>query len=242
MEDNSLSALPLDGSLQQALPDIRELNLNQNPLSSQAEVVASLQSLPRLISLYLSLYEEKAVHQVITGLPGLQYLNGIEIQRDEIFKQQQMQSQHHVQPEQLHHPMAKDVMPLPLEQIKETEEEENQSAFNPHGLATGSIHHPGTHQNPHESSQATTAGGNLESHFASVNKGSAIAQLNHSVIIQQSLPGSHSSFGMPMRPPSMNGAANTNEYQENTLNASLTGGDQAKPSEEANPYHHRKSL
>ena len=138
-------------------------------------------------------------------------------------------------------------MPLPLEQIKETEEEENQSAINPHGLATGSIHHPGTHQNLHESSQATTAGGHLESHFASVNRGSAIAPLNNSVVIQQgSLPGSHSSFGMPMRPPSMNGGAagNTNDYQENTtLNASLTGGDQAKASEDANPYHHhRKSL
>jgi hypothetical protein len=125
LEDNSLTSLPLDGSLQQALPDIRELNLNQNSFTSLAEVVASLQSLPRLISLYLSLYEEKAVHQVITGLPGLQYLNGIEIQRDEIFKQQQMHSLHHVQPEQLYPQMAKDVMPLPLEQIKETEEEEN---------------------------------------------------------------------------------------------------------------------
>ena len=56
-----------------------------------------------------------------------------------------MQSLNHVQPEQLHPPSAKDVMPLPLEQIKETEEEENQSAVNPHGLATGSIQHPGTH-------------------------------------------------------------------------------------------------
>jgi hypothetical protein len=45
-----------------------------------------------------------------------------------------------------------------------------------------------------------------------------------------------------MRPPSMNGAGNTNDYQENTLNASLTGGDQAKASDEVNPYHHRKSL
>lgn len=59
LEDNSLTELPTeDGIMNRALPEIRELNLNQNPFKSLDEVISVLKSLPRLISLYLSLYEE----------------------------------------------------------------------------------------------------------------------------------------------------------------------------------------
>ena len=35
------------------------------------------------MSVFMSLYEEETVHMVITSLPNLQFLNGIEIQRKE---------------------------------------------------------------------------------------------------------------------------------------------------------------
>jgi hypothetical protein len=74
-----------------SLQTLRELNLNQNPFghASLPQLLTCLQALPQLFSLYLSLYEESAVHLVISGLPQLAYLNGIEIQRNEIFRQQQ---------------------------------------------------------------------------------------------------------------------------------------------------------
>ena len=39
--------------------------------------------MPNLMSVFMSLYEEETVHMVITSLPNLQFLNGIEIQRKE---------------------------------------------------------------------------------------------------------------------------------------------------------------
>jgi hypothetical protein len=80
LEDNSMHELP-GAALQQAMPQCRELNINQNPLDSHEGTVAALKELPNLISLYMSLFEEEAVHLIIKELPNLQYLNGIEIQR-----------------------------------------------------------------------------------------------------------------------------------------------------------------
>jgi len=73
--------------------------------------VRALAALPSLVSLYMTLYEEQAVQTIITELPRLQYLNGIEIQRDD--------------------------MQLPLEQIRETDEEE--SAAVPDSVAESHI-------------------------------------------------------------------------------------------------------
>jgi len=76
----------------------------------------------------------------------------------------------------------------------------------------------------------------LESHFASVNKNGTI---NHSVIIAQSLPGSHSSFvmGPAERPKSISGYDQT-DNNKTTLNVAT---DRAKVTDEG-ATHHRKSL
>ena len=69
----------------------------------------------------MSLYEEASVHLIIQELPNLQYLNGIEIQRAEIIRQRQLKLQEAAEDNLLKGD-------LPLEQIKETDEEEIQSA------------------------------------------------------------------------------------------------------------------
>ncbi len=58
--------------------------------------------------------------------------------------------------------------PLPLEQIKETEEEENQSALNPAVNLAFLLNSCANHL--HDLSMTTGGGGNVDSHFASVNK------------------------------------------------------------------------
>ena len=145
-----------------------------------------------------------------------------------------------MQAEQLHPPLIKEVLPLPLEQIKETEEEENQSALNPHaaGAINTSMQSPPTHNGPHNLSHMT----HIESsHFGSVNK----TGLNQSsvIVVPNSLPGSHSSFvgGVPYRAPSTGGGVAN--VPLGNLNAShLSGSDQAKTYEEGNPFQHKKSL
>lgn len=148
-----------------------------------------------------------------------------------------------MQAEQLHPPLIKEVLPLPLDQIKETEEEENQSALNPHaaGAINTSMQSPPTQFGPgggHNLSHMT----HIESsHFGSVNK----TGLNQSsvMVVPHSLPGSHSSFvgGVPYRAPSTGGGAVN--LPSGNLNATLLSGiDHAKAFEEGNPFQHKKSL
>ena len=74
-----------------------------------------LQELPELVSLYMSLFEEETVHLVITSLPRLRYLNGIEIHRKEVLRAE------------AGHPRS---AALPLEQIRETDEDESVTPYN----------------------------------------------------------------------------------------------------------------
>lgn len=85
LDDNSITYIPGE-KLSQVVPNIRELNINQNPFESHEQVVTALKHLPHLISLFMSLYEEASVHLIIQELPNLQFLNGIEIQRAEIIR------------------------------------------------------------------------------------------------------------------------------------------------------------
>lgn len=73
-------------------------------------MVSALATLPQLASLYMSLFEEAAVHLIISRMPRLQYLNGIEIQRGT--------------PEARPQDCSGEGE-LPLEQIRETDEEES---------------------------------------------------------------------------------------------------------------------
>ena len=106
--------------------------------------------------------------------------------------------------------------------------------MNPHCVATSSCQQQhGPHFNMHDLSQ-TTGGGHLESHFASVNKNGTI---NHSVIIAQSLPGSHSSFVMgPAEKPKSISGYDQADINKTTLNDAK---DRTKVTDD---YHHRKSI
>ncbi|CDW83017.1 UNKNOWN [Stylonychia lemnae] len=136
---------------------VKELNINNNPFKDINQVINALKNLPNLISLYMSLYEEDTVHAVITQLTQLQFLNGIEISRKEVLNTQFSNDQCITQPneedEQLkqnqcdspttqsnrRHTSSHKVIKeedLPLELIKETDEDDNQSFTQnqPHNL------------------------------------------------------------------------------------------------------------
>lgn len=66
------------------MPFLETLNLNNNPFDEKTFklVIGQLQPLPRLESLYISLYEEEQVDLVMRMLENLKFLNGLPVERD----------------------------------------------------------------------------------------------------------------------------------------------------------------
>ena len=82
LQDNEIRKLPNDLS---QLIQIRELNLSGNPLQSLQKVVESLSTMSQLESLYINLHLEEEVDFLLRNLPHLLYLNGLIVERDAIF-------------------------------------------------------------------------------------------------------------------------------------------------------------
>eukprot|EP00347_Sterkiella_histriomuscorum_P011234 403373233 len=144
LENNQLQEL--SNSLSPFIRHLKELNINNNPFNDINYVVNQLSALPNLISLYMSLFEEDIVHLVITSLPQLQFLNGIEIHRKEVLKTLEDNNQNALIEDNFgeigfenkknfdefgngsysnkNKNLNED---LPLEQIRETDEDEHQS-------------------------------------------------------------------------------------------------------------------
>ena len=68
-----------------------EIDLSGNPIDNLHLAVESLQTMPALISLFINLHEEEQVDFLLRSLPKLQFLNGLEVERDAIFSDNESQ-------------------------------------------------------------------------------------------------------------------------------------------------------
>ena len=69
------------------LNKIVELNLTGNPVENLQLAVESLITMPVLSSLHINLHQEEEVDFLLRNLPGLQVLNGLVVERDAIFSE-----------------------------------------------------------------------------------------------------------------------------------------------------------
>jgi Leucine-rich repeat (LRR) protein len=82
LQDNDIRRLPADLS---QLAQIREINLSGNPIENLQKAVESLATMPQLDSLQINLHLEEEVDFLLRSLPRLQILNGLAVERDAIF-------------------------------------------------------------------------------------------------------------------------------------------------------------
>jgi len=82
LSGNELTTLP--EALAESLPDLESLNLNNNKLESVFATVDVLALFPRLINLFINLVTEEEVDYVLKQLPGLNFLNGLGVDREEL--------------------------------------------------------------------------------------------------------------------------------------------------------------
>lgn len=82
LSDNHLRRLPPDLS---ALSLIDDFDLNGNPLDEVEVAVDALTTMGNLRSLRINLHEEEQVDYLLRALEGLQELNGLAVEREALF-------------------------------------------------------------------------------------------------------------------------------------------------------------
>ena len=96
MQGNLLKELPHDFS--QNLTSLEWLNLNQNRiLSVKTDVIEKIlgknQQNLKLISIFVNLSREEEVELILKKFPNLKYLNGMEVDREELeLEEEQMEN------------------------------------------------------------------------------------------------------------------------------------------------------
>lgn len=85
LADNHIRKLPNDLS---PLQFIQEFNLNGNPIDDIESAVDSLQTMPNLKVLFINLHEEEQVDYLLRTLQGLDYLNGLAVEREALFNEE----------------------------------------------------------------------------------------------------------------------------------------------------------
>lgn len=61
------------------------LNLNNNRIDNVCQAVDTLEYLPNLKSLFINLNKEEQVDYILKKLPLLEYLNGVAVDREELY-------------------------------------------------------------------------------------------------------------------------------------------------------------
>lgn len=89
--DNIFKELPMDLSGMQRLAN---LNLNGNQFNDFNKTVVALKSLPSLRSVYLNLYQEEQVDFIMRTLDKLDFLNGLKVERDILYDDEDESSSH----------------------------------------------------------------------------------------------------------------------------------------------------
>ena len=79
MQANQLVRIPSSIS---NLAGLQLLNLNKNKFEDVYAVIDQVAQLPRLNSLFINLSEEDQVDYIMRSLPNLEFLNGLEVDRD----------------------------------------------------------------------------------------------------------------------------------------------------------------
>ena len=70
-----------------SLSNIIEFNLNGNPIDDIESAVDTLQTMGNLRVLHINLHEEEQVDYLLRSLPNLEYLNGLAVERDALFNE-----------------------------------------------------------------------------------------------------------------------------------------------------------
>jgi len=85
LADNNISKLPANMSM---LRNLSEINLNGNPLEDIQMATDSLQTIGNnLRTVHINLYEEDQVDYMLRSLEWLEVLNGLKVERDALFNQ-----------------------------------------------------------------------------------------------------------------------------------------------------------
>ena len=63
--------------------------MNGNPIDDIEAAVDSLQTMPNLKVLYINLHEEEQVDYLLRSLASLEYLNGLAVERDALFNEEE---------------------------------------------------------------------------------------------------------------------------------------------------------
>lgn len=90
MQNNEIRRLPADLS---QLAQIREVNLSGNPIENLQKAVESLATMPQLESLQINLHLEEEVDFLLRSLPRLLSLNGLAVERDAIFSDEDIEQE-----------------------------------------------------------------------------------------------------------------------------------------------------
>ena len=86
LSNNQLQGLPTDLS---SLKAVANLNLQNIAFEDFERSVQSISTLPALRSLYINLQTEDQVDMIMRILPGLEYLNGLPVDRDALDDEEQ---------------------------------------------------------------------------------------------------------------------------------------------------------
>ncbi len=86
LSDNLLRRLPSDLS---SLNHVIEFDLNGNPLEDLQAAVDSLALMPSLRKLRINLHEEEQVDYLLRNLEQLEELNGLAVERDAVFNDEE---------------------------------------------------------------------------------------------------------------------------------------------------------
>ena len=84
MSENYIRKLPNDLS---ALAQVTEFNLNGNPIDDIEGAVDSLSTMQQLKVLHINLHEEEQVDYLLRTLTTLEFLNGLAVERDALFNE-----------------------------------------------------------------------------------------------------------------------------------------------------------
>ena len=105
------------------LKNIYEINLIDNDLNPFEAAVLELATMPKLNSLHLNLHEETQVDFVIRNLPNLKFLNGEEIDREELQNESSHNSDNQIDLEQASKKQSFDK----INEVEEENESEHKS-------------------------------------------------------------------------------------------------------------------
>ena len=131
LSDNKITEVPLEMTEQLALLEV--LNLNNNKIDNVFEAIDAIAVIPTLKSLFINLNKEEQVDYILKKLPTLDYLNGLQVDRDELYGADNNEVYEELQPKRMSR-NGNDNGMLMMTEIRETVKEDynNTQPLNEH--------------------------------------------------------------------------------------------------------------